>query len=87
VIHRSTWAIDSLCYLEDLFVATAERRHGAGRQLLEAVYAHADALGCSGVYWLTQERNAAARGLYDQMARYEGFIQYRRQAASVAPGQ
>ena len=30
------------------------------------------------VYWLTHESNAAARLLYDQVARHGGFIQYQR---------
>lgn len=78
VLHRGTWAIGDFCYLEDLFVAPEMRGGGVGRGLIEAVYARADALGCSRVYWLTHETNTAARALYDRVARYRGFIQYRR---------
>lgn len=28
------------------------------------------------MYWLTQAGNAAARGLYDQVAEDSGFVQY-----------
>jgi hypothetical protein len=38
----------------------------------------ARARGASRVYWLTQESNATARALYDQMAERSGFIQYRK---------
>lgn len=77
VIHRGTWSIGDFCYLEDLFVAPEARGLGAGRALIEAVYARADALGCGRVYWLTHESNPA-RKLYDQVARNLGFVQYRR---------
>lgn len=77
VLHRGTWSIGDFCYLEDLFVAPSARGAGAGRALIEAVYARADALGCGRVYWLTHENNPA-RKLYDQVARNLGFVQYRR---------
>ncbi|MFT3726259.1 MAG: GNAT family N-acetyltransferase [Terricaulis sp.] len=78
VLHRGTWSIGDFCYLEDLFTAEAARGKGVGRALIEAVYARADALGCSRVYWLTHETNTTARRLYDQVAKNLGFIQYRR---------
>lgn len=78
VLHRGTWAIEDFCYLEDLFVSPHARGRGAGRALIEAVYARADALGCARVYWLTHETNTTARKLYDQVGRNLGFIQYRR---------
>ncbi len=78
VLHPGTWAIEDFCYLEDLFVAESARGLGLGRALIEAVYARADRLNCSRVYWLTHETNTQARALYDQVARHLGFIQYRR---------
>jgi GNAT superfamily N-acetyltransferase len=78
VLHRATWTDTDYCYLEDLFVAPQTRGTGAGRALIEAVYARADAHGWSRVYWLTHESNATARALYDRVAANAGFIQYRR---------
>ena len=78
VLHRGTWAVHNLCYLEDLFVASEMRGRGIGRALIEAVYARADELQCDRVYWMTQESNAAARRVYDAVALRTGFIQYRR---------
>ena len=78
VVHRGTWSIGDFCYLEDLFTAAAARNRGVGRALIEAVYKRADELGCERVYWLTHETNTTARKLYDQVAEYRGFIQYRR---------
>jgi len=78
VIHRGTWAVGNLCYLEDLFTEPGARKQGIGRALIEAVYALADRLKCERTYWLTHESNATARKLYDQVAKHYGFIQYRR---------
>lgn len=78
LFHRSTWSPTWYCYLEDLFVDPERRAKGAGRALIEAVYAAADAKGCTRVYWATQEVNYRARGLYDQVATKSPFIQYRR---------
>jgi GNAT superfamily N-acetyltransferase len=78
IAHRSTWARGLYLYLNDLFVAPDARRGGAGRALIEAVYARADAMGMERVYWLTHETNAAGRRLYDQIAVNDGFVEYRR---------
>lgn len=76
--HRSCWTAGNYMYLQDLFTAPTARRRGAARALIEHVYAEATARGCSRVYWLTQESNADARALYDQVASYTGLVQYRR---------
>lgn len=78
LFHPVTWAVGPRCYLEDLFTAPEARGQGVGRALIEAVYAAADARGADQVYWLTQEFNATARRLYDQVARATPFIKYRR---------
>jgi GNAT superfamily N-acetyltransferase len=78
IVHRSTWGRETYVYLEDLFVAPDVRGSGAGRALIEAVYARADAIGADRVYWLTHETNETARALYDRVAKYDGFIQYKR---------
>ncbi len=77
VLHASTWSLSPYCYLGDLFVDPAVRGSGAGRALIEAVYGRAEDLGAARVYWLTHESNAAARILYDKVARNLRFIQYR----------
>ena len=78
IFHRSTWTIGDYCYLQDLFTAEEARGRGAGRALIEAVYARAREAGASRVYWLTHESNAPARALYDAVADQPGFIQYRK---------
>ena len=78
IVHRSTWARGNYVYLNDLFVTPDVRKSGAGRALIEAIYARADAMGAERVYWLTHESNATARKLYDSIAVDDGFLEYRR---------
>jgi len=76
--HRSTTALGPNCYLQDLYTLPAARGRGVGRALIEAVYEQARAAHCGRVYWQTQEGNATARRLYDQVAEQSGFIVYRK---------
>lgn len=78
LFHRHCWKIEDVCYLQDLFVEPAARGSGAGRALIEAVYAAADAAGAPAVWWLTQEFNAGARALYDRVGTVTPFIRYNR---------
>ncbi len=78
IYHLHGWRLDDVCYLQDLFVAPEARGSGAGRALIEGVYAAADAAGCPNVYWLTQELNAPARRLYDKVATLTPFVKYQR---------
>jgi GNAT superfamily N-acetyltransferase len=77
--HRVTNRVGPVCYLEDLFTAEAARGKGVGRALIEAVYAQARADGVTRVYWQTQETNATAMRLYDQVAEKSDFIVYGRE--------
>lgn len=76
--HAHNWRIEDVCYLQDLFVSEEARGTGAGRALIEAVYAAADAHGTPAVYWMTQESNATARALYDRIGRVTPFVKYIR---------
>jgi GNAT superfamily N-acetyltransferase len=75
--HRVTNFRQHTCYLEDLFTAPEARGTGVGRALIEAVYDRAAADGIPRVYWHTQQTNATARRLYDQVAEDHGFMVYR----------
>jgi ribosomal protein S18 acetylase RimI-like enzyme len=77
LFQRSTWLVNPRCYLQDLYVSPAARREGVGRALIGAVVGAAKAAGAANVYWNTHETNAAARRLYDALAKRTGFIQYR----------
>ena len=78
IYHRSNWAIENSCYLQDLLVVPQTRGTGVGRQLIEFVYATAKADGCNKVHWLTHETNATAIQLYERIAERPGFIQFRK---------
>ena len=76
IFHPSTSLDGPTCYLQDLFTSAAARRRGAGRALIEGVYARARRHGAKRVYWHTHETNARARSLYERVARRTGFIVY-----------
>jgi GNAT superfamily N-acetyltransferase len=78
IFHRHGWQVENICYLQDLYVAPEARGTGAGRALIEGVYAAADAAGARGVYWLTDASNSTARRLYDRVGTATPFIKYRR---------
>jgi GNAT superfamily N-acetyltransferase len=78
ILHPSTWSATRYAYLEDLYVSPAARGGGTAQALIEAVYAEADAHDADRVYWHTQEFNAPARSLYDQVAHRTSFIVYER---------
>jgi GNAT superfamily N-acetyltransferase len=75
LFHANVW-FDEVCYLADLFVDEAVRGQGAARLLIEEIAAKARARGCARYYWLTKQDNVRARGLYDKVARFAGFIRY-----------
>ena len=76
LFHPSAWTERDICYLQDLFVAPERRGAGGARMLIEAVAAVARQRACPRLYWLTQQDNAAARLLYDKVAKFNGFIRY-----------
>ena len=76
LFHAHAWATHEVCYLQDLFVDRAVRGQGCGRSLIEGVAAAARERNCHRLYWTTKENNAAARSLYDRIARFNGFIRY-----------
>jgi GNAT superfamily N-acetyltransferase len=78
VLHRTTWSLKEICYLQDLYTVEAARGTGVGRRLIEAVRAMAEAKGCFRVYWQTHESNLQAQALYDKVAQKSGFIVYRQ---------
>ena len=78
LLHRSTTAIEPLCYLQDLFTTEAARGRGVGRALIEGVAERARAAGVARLYWQTHEANQVARTLYDKVAEHAGFLVYRK---------
>lgn len=77
LMHPVTWSVTPRCYLEDLFVDSNCRGGGTGRALIEAVYSVAAEHRCEQVYWVTDEKNAVARRLYDRVAKKSDMVQYK----------
>ncbi len=78
LFHRTCWAIEDNCYLQDLYVSPEVRGGGHGRALIEHVADKAREAGAGRLYWNTHETNATARKLYDAIGVRSGFIQYRK---------
>jgi len=78
ILHPHNWREEDVIYLQDLYVRDDVRGTGAGRALIKAVYAVADANGTPSVYWLTQDSNNTARRLYDRIATLTPFVKYSR---------
>jgi GNAT superfamily N-acetyltransferase len=76
--HVNTSTLRPKCYLQDLFVDPKARVGGAGRALIEEVYAAATSADAVEVYWNTQEFNSVARVLYDRVGERTPFIKYRK---------
>ncbi|EGF89231.1 acetyltransferase GNAT family protein [Asticcacaulis biprosthecium C19] len=76
ILHRSTWAKDGYCYLEDLYVDDKARGRGAARALIAAVTEDARSRGMGRLYWVTHDHNARARALYDKVADLTELVQY-----------
>jgi GNAT superfamily N-acetyltransferase len=78
LFHRSTTALELVCYLQDLFTDEAARGKGVGRALINGVYEQAARASAPRVYWQTHETNLAAQQLYNKVAERSGFIVYRK---------
>ena len=78
--HLSTWSTVGYCYLEDLFVDPQARGRHVGRSLIGAVYRAADERGSTRVYWHTENTNARAQILYNQVGQLTHFLQFRRRS-------
>jgi GNAT superfamily N-acetyltransferase len=78
LFHRSTTAIEPVCYLQDLFTGNAARGRGIGRALINRVYEQARLAGSARVYWQTHQTNLTAMQLYDKVAERSGFVVYRK---------
>lgn len=75
LMHRSLSG-ERVVYLSDLFVKPDVRGSGAGRALIDHVFAFAKNKGISNVRWLTQDFNYRARELYDSYGSKSDFILY-----------
>jgi GNAT superfamily N-acetyltransferase len=61
------------CWLEDLFVRDADRRHGLGQALVASALDRARARGCKRVELDVSESNRGAWALYERMGFSPGY--------------
>ena len=64
VLHPTTGAIDPVCYMQDVYVASAHRGKGIGRKLVKALAAHGKKENWNRMYWLAESSNEPAQALY-----------------------
>ena len=76
IYHQTTWFKEGYCYLEDLYVDTNIRGGGIGEKLIDAVREKAKSDGKAELYWMTQNENFRARGLYNMIAGSSEFVKY-----------
>jgi GNAT superfamily N-acetyltransferase len=76
ILHASTWSIDPVCGLEDLYVDVDRRAGGVGRMLIDWLIAEMKANHWAELYWITRENNYRARALYDTYTPHSGFLRY-----------
>jgi GNAT superfamily N-acetyltransferase len=76
VLHLNTWTKRPVCYLEDLFVAPAARRTGAGRAFIAALTEQGRREGWHRLYWMTKADNREARALYDKVGQLTDWVRY-----------
>jgi GNAT superfamily N-acetyltransferase len=76
VLHPHTWSLQTVCCLEDIFVAPETRGTGAGRALIEKLVALGREEGWRRIYWHTHENNHRARALYDRVVERTDYVRY-----------
>ncbi|KAI1323298.1 acyl-CoA N-acyltransferase [Xylariaceae sp. FL0255] len=75
--HMWTSHLNSVVYLNDLFVDPEIRSKGVGGKLIDHVCEHSKhTLGAETVYWLTQHFNHKAQLLYVKKATKSDFVHY-----------
>lgn len=78
VFHLSTWNVNDVIYLNDLFVDPKTRNGGIGRKLIEELYRQAEVNKAPKVYWHTQRFNHRAQLLYTQVAKDDDRNVYKK---------
>ena len=76
ILHASTWSIDPVCCLEDLYVDVDRRAGGVGRMLIDWLIGEMKANQWAELYWITRENNYRARALYDTYTPHSGYFRY-----------
>jgi GNAT superfamily N-acetyltransferase len=76
VLHPNTWSDQTVCYLEDLYVAPTGRRQGIATAFIERLKAMGVEQNWFRIYWVTNQENVAAQAVYDPIATRTGYVRY-----------
>lgn len=76
IVQFSTWKLNPLCYLHDLFVEENYRKTGAAKLLLNNLKEIGVSRNWARIYWLTKPNNNVARIFYNKIAQGEDWIRY-----------
>ncbi len=74
--HENTATMAPVCYLQDLFTDPDLRAQGVGQQMIDWLVTECQRQGWPRLYWMTNENNYRARGLYDKYGAHSGFLRY-----------
>jgi len=72
------WSGGPIVFLQDLFISEQWRGSGAGRALMDAVYAEADAIGAAQVFWFVDEADARLQGFYESLGMRTPYLRFMR---------
>ena len=76
ILHPTTGHINPVCYMQDVYVDPAHRRQGVGRHLVEEVVKTGMQEKWARMYWLTENDNAEARAMYENLGIKLDFTFY-----------
>jgi GNAT superfamily N-acetyltransferase len=76
IVHFSTWRLNPVCYLHDLFVEENYRKNGAATTLLNKLKEIGNSSNWKSIYWMTKPNNNIARIFYEKVAQGENWIRY-----------
>ena len=76
---QDTFTAGPAWFLDDLYVAPAQRGAGIARALIEACDATAHAAGGGTLRWITASDNTTAQRLYDKVATRTTWVTYERE--------
>lgn len=80
IVHYSltpfAWTASPVCFLQDLYVDPEARGSGAGRALVEGVYAAAELSGAANVFWLAALDDEPLMTFYRRIAVETPFVRF-----------
>ena len=76
VLHPTTGSVEDVCYMQDVFVHEKMRGRGIAKKMVQALAAKGRKHKWARMYWLAEDENAAAHGLYKNLGVKLDFTLY-----------